>query len=138
MQEFQDENRITYTKDEFLPIFNKIKDCIRFGRYSIELNDNRSENQEFINTYNLADKRIRQILNNLKIEDFCYATRHIKEHDILLYVFAPSTKVYEIQKNEINIDMYIKIRIYDSSNNPAFVVAISFHKLNENISYLFK
>lgn len=138
MQEYKDKNIITYTKEEFLPIFNKIKDCIRFNRYSIELNENRLENQEFINTYNLSDKRIKQILNDLKIEDFCYATRHINNHNVLLYVFAPSAKVYEFQSNEINIDMYIKIRIYDTSNNPAFVVAISFHKLNENISYLFR
>ena len=104
----QSSNQIitNYTIDSFLETFNLIKDCIRFDRWTIEQNENRLENQEFIDTYNLSTKKIKEILMSIKIEDFCYATPHIKEKDVLLYVFAPKVKVYEVQENQVNINKY--------------------------------
>lgn len=128
---------INYTKESFLPIFNTIKDCIRFDRYSIELNKNRQENIDFITEFNIKNERIKKILNDIKIEDFCYATPHISQPNVLLYVFSPIAKVWEIADICINVQMYIKFRILEKIK-PNALVTISFHKLNREISYLFK
>lgn len=138
MQSNNEQIITNYTKDGFLNTFNTIKDCIRFNRWTMEQNENRLENQEFIDNYNLTTEKIKKILMGIKIEDFCYATSHIKEKNVLLYVFAPKVKVYEIQGGEVNVDMYIKFRLYEFRNDPAVLVTISFHKLNRNINYLFK
>lgn len=138
MQSNNEQIITNYTKDGFLNTFNTIKDCIRFNRWTMEQNENRLENQEFIDNYNLTTEKIKKILMGIKIEDFCYATSHIKEKNVLLYVFAPKVKVYEIQGGEVNVDMYIKFRLYKFRNDPAVLVTISFHKLNRNINYLFK
>lgn len=137
----QDNNEkiiVNYTKESFLKTFNLIKTCIRFDRWTIELNENRLENQEFIEAYNLSSKKIKQILMDIKIEDFCYATPHLKEKNVLLYVFAPKAKVYEVQGSNVFVDMYIKFRIIETKEDPAVLVTISFHKLNKSINYLFK
>lgn len=138
MQSNNEQIITNYTKDSFLNTFNTIKDCIRFNRWTMEQNENRLENQEFIDNYNLTTEKIKKILMGIKIEDFCYATSHIKEKNVLLYVFAPKVKVYEIQGGEVNVDMYIKFRLYEFRNDPAVLVTISFHKLNRSINYLFK
>ena len=128
---------IEYTKEEFIPIFNTIKKCIKSNEYIIELNENRSDNQEFIIKYNLKEKRIKKILSDIKIEDFCYATPHNDNPNVVLYVFAPNATVYEIEDAKVTIQMYIKFRLCGNKDS-ATTIVISFHELKRSISYSFK
>lgn len=42
-----------YTREEIESILEKIKCCIRNNKYTIALNENRQENINFINEYNI-------------------------------------------------------------------------------------
>ena len=130
-------NTIEYTKKEFFPVFDTIKKCIKEDRFQIELNENRQENIDFINEFNLRQKRIKEILSDIKIDDFCYATRDIKNRDVILYVFSPNATVYNCDDVILKIQMYIKFRIIHTTV-PETLITISFHKLNERISFAFK
>lgn len=114
-----------------------IKNCVRFDRFIISLGKNRKENQQFIDEYNLTTNKQKQIMLNLNIDDFCYATRDIKNHNDILYVFAPIVLLKDIENVSIRITMYIKNKIIkdDGINN---LVIISFHALNNYIEYAFK
>lgn len=128
-----------YNKDEIDRILKIIKECVVSDKYTIAINENRQENIDFINEYNIRSDRQKSILMELKIEDFCYTLQNTKigyEHEIL-YVFAPQVYLFEAQGTEVTVDMYIKINIIDTVGGDR-VVVISFHRRNKPIEYLFR
>lgn len=128
-----------YNKDEIDRILKIIKECVVSDKYTIAINENRQENIDFINEYNIRSDRQKSILMELKIEDFCYTLQNTKigyEHEIL-YVFAPQVYLFEAQGTEVTVDMYIKINIIDTVGGDR-VVVISFHRCNKPIEYLFR
>lgn len=128
-----------YNKDEIDRILKIIKECVVSDKYTVAINENRQENIDFINEYNIRSDRQKSILMELKIEDFCYTLQNTKigyEHEIL-YVFAPQVYLFEAQGTEVTVDMYIKINIIDTVGGDR-VVVISFHRRNKPIEYLFR
>lgn len=128
-----------YNKDDIDRILKIIKECVKSDKYTISINENRQENIDFINEYNIRSDRQKSILIGLKIEDFCYTLQNTKigyEHEIL-YVFAPQVYLFEAQGSEATVDMYIKINIIDTVGGNR-VVVISFHRRNKPIEYLFR
>ena len=128
-----------YTKDEITTILNKIQDCIRENRYSIAQNENRQENVDFINEYNIRSNKQRSILLQIEPEDFCYSLQNTNlgfEHENL-YVFVPKVKLINIYDKEEFVDVYTKFNVIDMANGSRAVV-ISFHKRNKPINYLFR
>lgn len=51
-----------YTKKEIGEILNKIKKCVSLGKYTISQNENRQENIDFINEYNIRSDKQKSIL----------------------------------------------------------------------------
>ncbi|GKX32129.1 hypothetical protein SH1V18_46090 [Vallitalea longa] len=128
-----------YTKAEITTILNKIQDCVRDNRYSIAQNENRQENIDFINEYNIRSNKQRSILLEIEPEDFCHSLKNTKlgfEHEIL-YVFVPKVKLFNIDDEEEIIDVYTKFNVIDMDNGSRAVV-ISFHRRNKPIDYLFR
>lgn len=128
-----------YTKAEITTILNKIQDCVRENRYSIAQNENRQENIDFINEYNIRSNKQRTILLEIEPEDFCHSLKNTKlgfEHEIL-YVFVPKVKLFNIDDEEEIIDVYTKFNVIDMDNGSRAVV-ISFHRRNKPIDYLFR
>ena len=128
-----------YNKDDIDRILKIIKECVESDKYTISINENRQENIDFINEYNIRSDRQKSILMELKIEDFCHTLQNTKvgyEHEIL-YVFAPQVYLFEAQGTEVTVDMYIKINIIDTAGGDR-VVVISFHRRNKPIEYLFR
>lgn len=128
-----------YNKDEIDRILKIIKECVGSDKYTIAINENRQENIDFINEYNIRSDRQKSILMELKIEDFCHTLQNTKigyKHEIL-YVFAPQVYLFEAQGTEVTVDMYIKINIIDTVGGDR-VVVISFHRRNKPIEYLFR
>ena len=130
-------NIIEITKEEVLKLLNIIKDCVRFDRFSISLNENRKENQDFIDEYNLNKKKQKKILLEMKVEDFCYATKDLNDPSEILYIFAPEVNLSDIENVILSITMYIKTKIF-KDDDLKHVLLISFHKLNMRIKYAFK
>lgn len=110
---------------------------MRDNKYIISINQNRQENREFIDEYNIRNDKQKSILLELNVEDFCHSLNNTKEgyeHEIL-YVFAPQVKLYDAEGAKVTVDVYTKFNILNENER---IVVISFHKLNKPIDYLFR
>ncbi|MDO5406040.1 MAG: hypothetical protein Q4F28_01765 [Eubacteriales bacterium] len=128
-----------YTKEEIDAVLEKIKSCVHNNKYTIALNENRQENIEFINEYNIRSDKQKSILLQLKTEDFCHTLQNTKigyEYEVL-YVFVPQVQLFNADGIEETVDVYTKFNIIDMPNGSRTVV-ISFHKRNKPIDYLFR
>lgn len=128
-----------YTWEQIDEILAMIHDCIREGRFIISKNENRQENIDFINEYNLNGRRQKEILLKIKTEDFCHSLQNTKvgfEHEVL-YVFCPQVTLFNFDDIEELVDIYTKFNLIDSESGKR-VVVISFHKRNKPIDYLFR
>lgn len=129
-----------YTREEVQVILNKIKDCINDNQYIISQNQNRAENVQFINEYRLDDKKKKEILLSIEVDDFCHSLNNTNpgyEHEVL-YVFCPQRNLFDIFGEEEFVDIYTKFNIIEYKIDKKRVVTISFHKRNKPIDYLFR
>jgi hypothetical protein len=128
-----------YTKEEIDVILEKIKNCVGNNKYTIALNENRQENIDFINEYNIRSNKQKSILLQLRTEDFCHTLQNTKigyEYEVL-YIFVPQIKLFNADGEEEMVDVYTKFNIIDMPSGSKTVV-ISFHKRNKPIDYLFR
>ena len=128
-----------YTKEEIDVILEKIKNCVGNNKYTIALNENRQENIDFINEYNIRSNKQKGILLQLRTEDFCHTLQNTKtgyEYEVL-YVFVTLIKLFNADGEEEMVDVYVKFNIIDMPSGSRTVV-ISFHKRNKPICYLFR
>ena len=128
-----------YSKEEIDAVLDKIKSCVSSNRYTIALNENRQENIDFINEYNVRSSKQKSILLQLKTEDFCHTLQNTKlgyEYEVL-YVFVPQVQLFNADGVEETVDVYTKFNVIDLPNGSRTVV-ISFHKRNKPIDYLFR
>jgi hypothetical protein len=129
----------SYTREQIDAILDKIKDCVVTNKYTISLNENRQENVDFINEYNIRSDKQKSILLQIRTEDFCHTLQNTKigfEYEVL-YVFVPQVQLFNADGGEETVDIYTKFNVIDMSNGSRTVV-ISFHKLNKPIDYLFR
>lgn len=128
-----------YTREEIKAVLGRVKSCVERGRYTISLNENRQENIDFINEYNIRSDRQRSILMQMNPEDFCHSLQNTKpgfEYEVL-YVFVPQVQLFNADGEEETVDVYIKVNLIDLPSGTRTVV-ISFHKRNKPIDYLFR
>ena len=129
-----------YTREEVEVILNKIKDCINDNQYIISQNQNRAENVQFITEYRLDEKKRKEILLSIEVDDFCHSLNNTNpgyEHEVL-YVFCPQRNLFDIFGEEEFVDIYTKFNIIEYKIDKKRVVTISFHKRNKPIAYLFR
>ena len=128
-----------YTKDEIEVVLDKIKSCVGNDKYTIALNENRQENIDFINEYNIRSNKQKNILLQLEVEDFCHTLQNTKlgyEYEVL-YVFVPQVQLFNADGVEEVVEVYTKFNLIDMPNGCRKVI-ISFHKRNKPIDYLFR
>lgn len=128
-----------YTREDIDAVLEKIKSCVDNNKYTIALNENRQENIDFINEYNIRSDKQKSILLQLKTEDFCHTLQNTKigyEYEVL-YVFVPQVQLFNVDGMEETVDIYTKFNLIDMPNGSRTVV-ISFHKRNKPITYLFR
>ena len=97
-----------YSEDEIKSFLEKVKDCIREDKFIVSTNENRQENIDFINEYNLTNQRQKEILLRLEVEDFCHSLQNTNigfEYEVL-YVFCPQVTLHDIDDLEEIIDIY--------------------------------
>ena len=129
-----------YTREEVQVILNKIKDCINDNQYIISQNQDRAENVQFITEYRLDEKKRKEILLSIEVDDFCHSLNNTNpgyEHEVL-YVFCPQRNLFDIFGEEEFVDIYTKFNIIEYKIDKKRVVTISFHKRNKPIAYLFR
>ncbi len=128
-----------YTKEQICSVLDAIKDCVRENRYSISKNENRQENIDFIQQYNLTSRKQSEILLKIEPEDFCHTLQNTNfgfEHETL-YVFCPQAMLFNFSGEEELVDIYTKFNIIDVASGKRAIV-ISFHKRNKPMDYLFR
>lgn len=128
-----------YTQEEINEVLQTIKNCVVNNQYTIAFNENRQENINFINEYNIRRDKQKNILLQLKTEDFCYTVqnRKIGYEQEILYVFVPQVHLFNNDDIDEMVDVYTKFNIITQGNGKRTVV-ISFHRLNKPIEYLFR
>lgn len=127
-----------YTREDIDAVLCKIKSCVEKNRYIISQNENRQENIDFINEYNIRTDKQKSLLMKIKTDDFCHSLQNTKagyEHEIL-YVFVPQVQLTNADGEEESVDVYTKFNVIDLPSGSRTVV-ISFHKRNKPINYLF-
>ena len=128
-----------YTRKDIDAILAKIKSCVEKNRYTISLNENRQENINFINEYNIRSDKQKAILMQIETDDFCHSLQNTKfgyEYEVL-YVFVPQVQLFNPDGEEETVDVYTKFNVIDLPSGNR-VVVISFHKRNKPIDYLFR
>jgi hypothetical protein len=128
-----------YSREDIDTVLTKIKSCVGNNKYTISLNENRQENIDFINEYNIRSNQQKSILLQIKTDDFCHTLQNTKigyEHEVL-YVFAPQVQLFNADGLEETVDVYTKFNVIDMPNGRRTVV-ISFHKRKKPINYLFR
>ena len=120
--------------DEYL---EEVKEAIRVGRYRIEMNTNRQDNQDLFIDYIINEEKRKQILLSLTAMDFSeirHNTHRGFEHE-LIYVFGKDVKLLQrFGSSEEQVSLYIKFNKLESR----YVIVISFHKQNYPLNYMFK
>lgn len=115
----------------------EVKAAINAGRYRVEMNDNRQDNQDLFFGYIINEEKRKQILLSLESIDFSeirHNTHKGFEHE-LLYVFGKEVKLLRrFSLGEEKVSIYIKFNKLESK----YVIVISFHKQKYPIKYMFK
>ena len=104
-----------------------VKEAINIGRYRVELNDNRQNNQDLFFDYIVNEEKRKEIILSLTAADFSeirHNTHKGYEHE-LLYVFGKDVKLLRrFTSGEEQVSLYIKFNKLESR----YVIVISFHK----------
>lgn len=128
-----------YTRNEINSLLTDIKSCIKENRYTVSLNENRQENIDFINEYNIRSDKQKSILMQVEPEDFCHSLQNTKigyEYEVL-YVFVPQVQLFNAEGGNETVDVYTKFNIIDLPSGSR-VIVVSFHKRNRPVDYLFR
>ena len=128
-----------FTPEEIKKYLDDLRRLVLDGMYVISKNENRQENNDFIEEYKIDSKKEKEILLSLQFDDFCYAVDNEKEefaHE-RLYIFC---KEYELDNwgTLECVEIYIKTNMTKTRRGEEYMIVVSFHKRNKPITYLFK
>lgn len=128
-----------YSEEQIKNLIKIIKDCVIENRYTISLEENKLENTQFIEEYNINEKKRIDILSALDYKDFCYGLQNMKDgiEQNNLYVFCIEKELYSVNTKKELVDIYLKFNIIYNENKEYYLV-ISLHKRNKPITYLFR
>lgn len=118
-----------YTREVIDVILARIKSCIQKNRYTISLNENRRENIDFINEYNLCSDRQRSIFMQIEIDNFCYSVQNTEmghEHEVL-YAFVSQVQLFNAEGEAETVDVYMKFKGIDVPFG-SWVVVVAVYK----------
>ena len=129
----------SYTRDEIAEYLNTVRGCVENGNFTILQGRTRQKNVHFIRQYNIRYEMQKNIIKNLRVEDFCYSlvSTNVQHLGSLLYVFAPQVDLFNIDSDVENVSIYIKIEICETSTGRR-TVAVSFHEIERPIEYAFR
>jgi len=128
-----------YSKEQIRNLVEIIKDCVREDMYTVSLEENKAENIQFIEEYNINEKKRISILCDIDYKDFCYGLQNVKngveQND--LYVFCLQKELYNVEDKREIVDIYLKFNVICNEVNSSRVL-VSLHKRNKPITYLFR
>ena len=128
-----------YSEEQIKNLIDIIKECVRENRYTISLEENKFENIQFLEEYNINEKKRINILFDLHYKDFCYGLQNMKDgiEQNNLYVFCIQKELYNIEGKKALIDIYLKFNIMCNEAED-YRLLVSLHQRNKPITYLFR
>lgn len=128
-----------YSEEQIKNLIEIIKDCVRENKYTISLEDNKIENLQFIENYNINRNKQIELLFNIDYKDFCYGLQNMKDgvEQNNLYVFCIQKELYNFDNKKELIDVYFKFNI-TCNEYKEYYILVSLHKRNKPITYIFK
>ncbi|EKQ58235.1 MULTISPECIES: hypothetical protein [unclassified Clostridium] len=128
-----------YTENQIKNLIDIIKDCVQENAYTISLDENKLENIQFIEEYNINENKRINILYNLDYTNFCYGLQNMKDgiERNNLYVFCIQKELYNIEDKKELVDIYLKFNVI-CNDLGQYRTLVSMHKRNKPITYLFK
>ncbi|WP_297422062.1 hypothetical protein [Clostridium sp.] len=128
-----------YTENQIKNLIDIIKDCVLENAYTISLEENKLENTQFIEEYNINENKRINILYNLDYTNFCYGLQNMKDgvERNNLYVFCIQKELYNIEDKKELVDIYLKFNII-CNDLGQYRILVSMHKRNKPITYLFQ
>lgn len=115
----------------------EIKTAINAGKYRVEMNDKRQDNQDLFIDYVIDEEKRKQILISLTATDFSaiLPNEHVGFEHEMLYVFGKAVDLlHRFGTGEELVPLYIKFNKLESK----YVIVISFHKQSHPLKYKFK
>ena len=119
---------------------NEVKGAINAGRYRIEMNKKRQDNQDLFIQYIIDEEKRKQILLSLTPFDFSaiLPNEHKGFGHELLYVFGKDIKLLQrFGEGENLVSLYIKFNKIERQEEQ-YVIVISFHKQMYPLKYKFR
>ena len=115
----------------------EVKKAVKNGKYRLERNDRRQDNQDLFFNYVLDEQKVRKIILDLSVEDFSEVlqNKHKGYEYERLYVFGKDVTLLErFGSREKTVSLYIKFNKLEN----CFVIVVSFHEQRYPIKYYFK
>lgn len=116
---------------------SEVKKAVKNGKYRLERNDRRQDNQDLFFNYVLDEQKVRKIILDLSVEDFSEVlqNKHKGYEYERLYVFGKDVTLLErFGSREKTVSLYIKFNKLEN----CFVIVFSFHEQRYPIKYYFK
>ena len=116
---------------------SEVKKAVKNGKYQLERNDRRQDNQDLFFNYVLDEQKVRKIILDLSVEDFSEVlqNKHKGYEYERLYVFGKDVTLLErFGSREKTVSLYIKFNKLEN----CFVIVVSFHEQRYPIKYYFK
>ena len=114
-----------------------VKKAVKNGKYRLERNDRRQDNQDLFFNYVLDEQKVRKIILDLSVEDFSEVlqNKHKGYEYERLYVFGKDVTLLErFGSREKTVSLYIEFNKLEN----CFVIVVSFHEQRYPIKYYFK
>lgn len=128
---------MTATYDDIKKYLEEVKAAINAGKYRVEMNDKRQDNQDLFIDYVITEEHRKQILLGLTPMDFSEIrpNDHKRFEHEMLYVFGKDVNLLRrFGSGEEQVSLYIKFNKLESR----YVIVISFHKQKYPLKYQFK
>lgn len=125
------------TIEDIEKYLEEVKKAINAGRYRVEMNDKRQDNQDLFLDYVISEAKREEILLSLTARDF--SEIRLNEHKgyehEMLYVFGKDVNLLRrFGSGEECVSLYIKFNKLESK----YVIVISFHKQKYPLKYQFE
>ncbi|MEB9907269.1 MULTISPECIES: hypothetical protein [Bacillus cereus group] len=139
LQNKETKKHTNFTIGEVEQYISEFKKLIKNNRFTISRNEKRKENIEFLEAYKINVSKVKEILLNIGVHDFCYAVDNKNPNFAYekLYIFCPQ---YELDNwgQKKSVDIYIKMNLIENKDRNKYMIVVSFHKRNKPVTYLFR
>ncbi|MCU5578552.1 hypothetical protein RE438_30030 (plasmid) [Bacillus wiedmannii] len=139
LQNKETKKHTNFTIGEVEQYIFELKKLIKSNRFTISRNEKRKENIEFLEAYKINVSKVKEILLNIGVHNFCYAVDNKNPNFSYekLYIFCPQ---YELDNwgQKKSVDIYVKTNLIENKDRNKYMIVVSFHKRNKPVTYLFR